>query len=551
MGPKGRWVVWLVAVICVVLVATFSASAVGAVRGCFNGRIAFDSLRNGSRDIYMTAAPAQGTPLPPPTSTPTRLTTGPNDAQPSWSPPPHNDCGFSPNAFPTMIAFQRTTNGNTNIYLIDPSKPEPTGQVAQVTHGGADTAPAWAPNTPAGDVPPTGGSWPYPPIAFERSVNGHRDIFIANYTGDDATNVTNSSGADYANPDWSSGAISDPPRLTFDSDQGGRREVFEMDITWDATHRQFVGTNMHQVTPGQPVSSSPSWFTFSAPQPSMDPTVIADGIAFAGPDQDGGASQINIAEYDRQTANSTGPFTVPQGISFFALTNDTCDNTSPVWSPDGRFIAYQKTAADGQSDIYVLDPTADDGSGDVNLTQHVGDNKNPDWEAPGFLSVELFPTRPLGRRSRRRNSHIERDARQATLLRATASAVGCPTPTGGTGGGTGSGTGRGGSGNGGPGSGTTKSGFSAKLVGIVVRGRGRSRAILIRLKINAAAVVTAELDKRRRRVASHRWRVNAGTLRLRLQIPLRAGAGLYQVRLMVRPEGGPPLKFSRRVGLGS
>ena len=548
MGPKGRWVASVAAVLYVVLVVTFAVPAAGAIRGCFNGRIAFDSIRNGSRAIYMTGAPAQGSPLPAPTSTPTRLTTGPNDAQPSWSPPPHNDCGFSSGFPPTMIAFQRTTNGNTNIYLIDPSSPEPTGQAVQVTHGGADTSPAWAPYAPTGDVTPAGANWAYPPIAFERSINGHRDIFIANYDGSDPTNVTNSSGTDYANPDWSSGSLSDPLRLSFDSNQGGRREVWTMDVGWDATDRRFVGTNVQQVTPGQPVSSNPSWFTFTAPPPSPVPTVVADRIAFAGPDQDGGPSQINIAEYDRQTANSTGPFTVPSGISFLALTNDTCENTSPAWSADGQLIAYQKTSADGKSDIYVLDPTADDASGDVNLTQHVGDNKNPDWEAPGFLSVELFPRRPLGRRSRRRNPHIQRETQRATSFATTASAVGCPTKTGGTGG-TGSGTGGPGSGTGGPGSGTTESGPFAKVVGILVRGRGRSRTILISLKLRGSAIVTGELDKGRRRVATQRWRVDAGMARLSLNVPLRARAGVYRVRVLIRPRRGPQVSFARRVRL--
>jgi hypothetical protein len=33
--------------------ATVCASASGAMRGCEDGRIAFDSLRNGGRDIYV------------------------------------------------------------------------------------------------------------------------------------------------------------------------------------------------------------------------------------------------------------------------------------------------------------------------------------------------------------------------------------------------------------------------------------------------------------------------------------------------------------------
>ncbi|MBV9512811.1 MAG: PD40 domain-containing protein, partial [Mycobacteriaceae bacterium] len=389
----------LIAGAAIGVVTSFSASAVAAIRGCFNGRIAFDSARNGSRDIYLTGAPAQGLSVPTPTSTPTRLTTGPDDAQPSWSPPdPHNTCNLN-SGRATLIAFQRTSGGQTNIYRIDASTPEPSGHAIQVTNGGADTAPAWAYVTPAGAP-----SLPYPPIAFERSINGHRDIFVANYDGSDPTNLTNSSGADYANPDWASENLGDSPKLTFDSDQGGRREIWVMDVGFDATQNRFVSSNMRQVTIGQPVSSQPSWFSFNAGPPSGDTTIITDRIAFAGPDQDGGPSQIDIAEYNRQTPNSTGPFTVPAGTNFFALTNDATGNSAPAWSADGQFIAYQKANADGNSDIYVLDTTTNDESGDVNLTQHVGDNRDPDWEAVEFVPVEVFPIRPVGRRHRTRRA---------------------------------------------------------------------------------------------------------------------------------------------------
>jgi hypothetical protein len=552
---KGRLLASLIATALIGIGSSLCASAEAAVRGCFDGRIAFDSLRNGNRDIFVIGSPftpgATPPPLPAPTSTPTQLTTGPNDAKPSWSPPdPSNLCGFLPPGYTaraTMIAFQRTAGGNTNIYALNAATPEPNGQTVQVTHDvGADTSPAWA-SFPV----PLAPSLAYPPIAFERSINGHRDIFIANYDGTDETNLTNSSGADYSNPDWSSGGAGDIPRLTFDSNQGGSREVWSMDVGYDPTNKRYLNLGMREVTAGQPVSSNPSWFTFTPNVPNAAPvSPLIDGVAFAGPDQDGGNSQIVVASYDRGTPNSTGPFTLPNSISFDAVTSDACQNTAPAWAPTGDLIAYQKTSADGRSDIYVLDPAAGDETGDVNLTRHVGDNRNPDWEAVGFRDVEAFPVRPVGRRGRKRHSGLIRsDAYQAARLAASDGGAGCTQSTGGgTGGGTGHGNGHGnGGGNGG---GVGRGAFSTRVTGIVVRGRGRGRVILISLKVNAVAKLTAELLHGHRRLTTDRWPLTTGAHRVRLRVPARAGAGVYRVRLSVRPPSGPTKSLSRYVRLG-
>lgn len=403
----------LAAVAAIGLVLGSSAAVFAAIRGNCNGRIAFDSARNGSRDIYVTAPPPQGAVVPAPSSTPTRETTGTDDERPSWSPPNTDGCTAVPATLPPMIAFQRMLNGQTNIFTINAANPEsPTNPVHQVTAGGADTDPAWAPYPPRGE--PTSSSTTYPPIAFDRSVNGHRDIFVANYDGTDLTDVTNSTGADYANPDWSSGTLGDALRLSFDSTQGGERGIWVMDIGYDTTANRFVGSNLHEVTVGQPASVQPSWFTFTPYVGNNGGPVnpIFDQIAFAGPDQDGGNSQIDVAaDTAGRAANSTEPFADPNSIDFEALTSDACENTAPVWAPSVPLngtttgvplIAYQKACAGGNSDIYVLDPTAADASGDINLTQGVGDNRNPDWEAVGVRAVEEFPIRPMGRRSRKR-----------------------------------------------------------------------------------------------------------------------------------------------------
>ncbi|HSZ04971.1 MAG TPA: hypothetical protein VK778_07195 [Solirubrobacteraceae bacterium] len=544
---RARWHAPMVALAAIGIASVIVCSpAAAAIRGCFSGRIAFDSLRNGARDIYAIEAPPEPSgkgSLPPweqpetpptPTTTPIQITTGPDDAHPSWSPPePQNECEYpQPEARPRMIAFQRTTaDGNTNIYAIDAAKPEPAGRAVPVTQeAGADTAPAWA---PWGTVLGEAGSPPdeYPPIAFERSVNGHHDIFIANFDGSDETDLTNSSGADYANPSWAAGRDNES-YLTFDSDQGGVREIWVMQVTRSNNH--FVGGTPREVTSGQLASSNPSWFVY-APD-GNDFSIGKDTLAFAGAEQEGGPSQIDIAESTTlRHSGGTAPFAEPNSIEFDALTNDSCENTAPDWSPKGEFIVYQKTCAGGQSDIYVLNPEASEGSEDIDLTEHVGDNQDPDWEAVQNLGVEYFPVRPHGRRWHKRYTQ----AAKATTD--SISTVG--------------GAGIGGvsdsiQSNAPKGPGMPMPAFAARVKQVVVRGHGHRRELLIVFSVNARATVVGELTKGRRRVASHRWHVSGGTVRLRVRVPAGARPGTYLIRIIVRSGNGAPLTVARRVRIG-
>jgi hypothetical protein len=525
------------------IATTFTPPALGAMRGCKDGRIAFDSLRNGNRDIYVINGPTiQGQP-PAPTASPARVTTGANDTDPSWSPPDpslYNDCtpgapkpppGWTPR--PALIAFQRTTpDGNTNIYRIDPGSPEPGGgQAIQVTNGGADTAPAWAP------YPFTGApSSPYPPIAFVRVVGGHDHIFIANYDGSDPTDLTSGSAADYANPDWQPARLSTytgaaAAWLTFDSDQNGRREIWVMNVGYkpaNPPYRHYVNLGMREITTGQPVSSDPSWYSFSAPNGNPGPQY--DQIAFAGPDQDGLPSQIDLAD-GTAASTSAGPFGDPTKIDYSALTDDSTDNLAPDWAPAGDFIAYQKAGPGGNSDVYVLDPTSSDETSDVNLTQGVGDNRNPDWEGLQIKSVDIFPIRPIGRRQRKRRA--ESDVSQQV----TGPAPSPPAPP----------------------SPPRPSppqppppllpAFVARVLAMATTGHGFSRTVVIRFQVNAPATVTAALFGHRR-LARHRWYVASGSDVVRLRVPLRVATGTYQIRVTVLPATGPPYGFSRRVHLG-
>jgi len=62
------------------------------------------------------------------------------------------------------------------------------------------------------------------------------------------------------------------------------------------------------------------------------------------------------------------------------LTRDAASDTSPAWSPDGRRIAFVSTR-DGNSEVYVMNA---DGGGQRRLTHDPAGNFSPSWSpAPG------------------------------------------------------------------------------------------------------------------------------------------------------------------------
>jgi hypothetical protein len=301
MRWRGLSAPFLAVILAGLLTVPHSASA--AQQGCPNGRIAFDSVRNGKRSIY-AIDPINLVDPSLPAPTPVRLTLGDADAKPAWAPPrvnPSVGCFGHPSHPGTFIAFQRTVGGSTDIYRLDVGEPgspvtsltpeteddpsNPANNPARLLISDA-AAPAWKPGR-FGSEHPTA-------IAFERkTVAGKRDIFVANYDGSQVTGVTNLTATpdvDEANPDWSIGDQPFSGDLAFDSDSGGRREIWVMDPSYDASTQQWMPGEKRRVTDGPGGSSAnPSWFSFYHFGPSL-----AESIVFAGPDRDGGNSHIHF-----------------------------------------------------------------------------------------------------------------------------------------------------------------------------------------------------------------------------------------------------------------
>ena len=76
------------------------------------------------------------------------------------------------------------------------------------------------------------------------------------------------------------------------------------------------------------------------------------------------------------------------GSNVRRLTFDGSYNTSPAWSPDGRWIAYQCRVG-MQFDIWLIDP-----EGDVNLplVSHPRSDETPSW-SPDSRKIAFSSTR--------------------------------------------------------------------------------------------------------------------------------------------------------------
>jgi len=72
------------------------------------------------------------------------------------------------------------------------------------------------------------------------------------------------------------------------------------------------------------------------------------------------------------------------------LTNNTADELSPVWAPVGNQIAFT-SRRDGNDEIYVMNP---DGGGQLNLTNNPGDDTQPSF-APDSMMIAFASNREV------------------------------------------------------------------------------------------------------------------------------------------------------------
>jgi TolB protein len=320
-----RAIAFVGAIIGLVLVASYGENAQAITPGT-NGKIAFDSNRDGNHEIYVMNADG---------SAQTRLTDNPAfDEQPAWSPDG------------TRIAFNSDRNGNHDIFVMNADGTN----VQRLTTSSADEASAsWSPDgqsiaydvgvgenhsdiwvmssngsnkrnlTANVDSFDTFPAWSPEGrfIAFGGDRDGPFDIYVMNADGSGVRNVSSSSAWQDFRPDWSP----DGSTIVFNGyGINGNTEYLEVFLISPA------GTGLKQITFGTDFDTGPSW--------SPDGTTIATAV-----------STTREGNYDVGLIN-------PNGTGYedlLTIGTGTSMELNPDWQPRPPVMCTVASVMDGDS----------------------------------------------------------------------------------------------------------------------------------------------------------------------------------------------------------
>ncbi len=237
-------------------------------------KIAFESFRDGNGEIYVMDS--DGT-------NPVNLTNHPaDDGRSSWYPGP----SWSPDG--TRIAFVSTRDGNDEIYVMGA---DGTNQTRLTNNPAHDQEPSWSPDGTK--------------IAFHSVRDVNTEIYVMNADGTNQVNLTNNPANDYV-PSWSP----DGTKIAFHSNRDGNWEIHVMNA--DGSNPVNLTNNTAQderprwspflsaVLPVETVSVSlPNTFVFIGGTLSV-PVVITEDVTGLGII----STQMNIS-YDSDVVKAT------------------------------------------------------------------------------------------------------------------------------------------------------------------------------------------------------------------------------------------------------
>lgn len=320
-----------------------------------NGKITFESNRDGNAEIYVMNADGSGQ---------TNLTNHPaGEHNPSWSPDG------------SRITFESDRDDGQNytskIYVMNA---DGSNQQRLSSAAGDDYAPVWSPD----------GS----KIAFTSYRDGNAEIYVMNADGTNAIRLTNNLGTDQS-PSWSP----DGRKIAFESRRNNKTGVYVMNAD---------GSNQTPLTDNLTTAFSPAWapdgsrlafvgrgssssnfriFTVN-PDGSGQVGLTLDTSSTADPVWSPDATKIAFLDYrDRASTNSTPELYLmnADGSNQSRLTYNTFAESYPRWSTDGTkisFLGYPNAST--RYDVYVLNLTD---STQANLTQTSEAEFSPSWQS--------------------------------------------------------------------------------------------------------------------------------------------------------------------------
>jgi Tol biopolymer transport system component len=224
------------------------------------------------------------------------------------------------------IAYASFQRGNGDIYVM---RPDGSDRRRLTTDPAYDDIPVFSPDGER--------------IAFVSSRSGSLQIWLMNADGSDQHQLTRSSGTNYF-PTWSP----DGSRIAFRSDRDGNPEIYSM---------RADGSDVRRLTDDSAIEFSPNWGP--------------DGrIVFVSDRDTGGKASLWVMNGDGSNQHRLTP------RDFF------WNETSPVWSPDGKRLAFQadRDVPVGNRELYVMNA---DATGLKRLTRYIGQDNWPTWSPDG------------------------------------------------------------------------------------------------------------------------------------------------------------------------
>jgi Tol biopolymer transport system component len=304
-------------------------------------RIAFFSEHEGKSGVWVMDTNGENL-------IPVGTPTGVND-YPTWSPDSKRiawNC--------TMGKIRPNGKGDFEICVVNADG----SGLAQLTDTeGNNKFPSWSPDGLHILFVSDRNGWPslpdYEPLGYDPENFGDEEIFVMNVDGTNQTNLTNNPREDDSFPAWS---------------RDGSHFVYSrygcLTVQNFADPSQRIPLSKEGCA-GLDSGTFPDWFQPIKSGATKATSLCSPAISFM--DERNGQT-------DLFTINSDG-----SGLQ--QLTNDSAQELTMSWSPDGSTLIYQRSSEqDGTPELYLINA---DGTGLQNLTHNPGDDWSPSWSPDG------------------------------------------------------------------------------------------------------------------------------------------------------------------------